>query len=98
MNEVKAIAPQRYLLPAILLIEIGMIRGQSLLLVKELQGVAPMYYVTGNHEISTNNSESIKKSLEDLGVRILSDEADILVGNDGESIAIGGLKTLLLVT
>ena len=42
---------------------------QSLLLVEALQFVAPMYYVTGNHEIATNDSERIKGSLKELGVR-----------------------------
>ncbi|WP_203246693.1 metallophosphoesterase [Sporosarcina beigongshangi] len=69
---------------------------QSLLLVKRLQGVAPMYYVTGNHEIATNDIERIKDALEDLGVRVLSDEAEIITSNQRGGIAIGGIEDPLL--
>ena len=65
---------------------------QSLLLVERLQGVAPMYYVTGNHEIATNDMVRIKAELEDLGVQVLSDEAEIITLNQDDAIAIGGIE------
>ncbi|WP_318614273.1 metallophosphoesterase [Sporosarcina sp. YIM B06819] len=65
---------------------------QSLVLVEELQSVAPMYYVTGNHEIATNDTERIKGALENLGVKVLSDEAEIITSSEGNAIAIGGIE------
>ncbi len=66
--------------------------AQSLLLVKELQHVAPIYYVTGNHEIATNDTERIKAALKDYQVQVLSDEAKIIRSTEGETIAIGGIE------
>lgn len=65
---------------------------QSLLLIEELQGIAPMYYVTGNHEIATNDAERIKSALEDLDVRVLSDEAEIIRLHEDSAIVIGGIE------
>lgn len=65
---------------------------QSLLLVEELQFVAPIYYVTGNHEIATNDTERIKGALEDLGVHVLSDEVAIIQSPVDSVMAIGGIE------
>lgn len=69
---------------------------QSLLLIEELQGVAPMYYVTGNHEIATNDTERIKEALRNLDVRVLSDEAEIVTSRLEGAIAIGGIEDPLI--
>lgn len=71
---------------------------QSLILVEELQHVAPIYYVTGNHEVSTNDVARIKEALQQLGVRILSDEVEIITSDQNESIAIGGIEDPLSST
>lgn len=65
---------------------------QSLEIVKQLQGVAPFYFVTGNHEISTNDVERIEKELIELGVHILTNEAIMLDSGQGEQIAVGGIE------
>ncbi|MGG0670106.1 metallophosphoesterase [Lederbergia citrisecunda] len=65
---------------------------QSLEIVKQLQGVAPFYFVTGNHEISTNDVERIKKELVELGVHILTNEAIMIDNEQGEQIAVGGIE------
>lgn len=67
---------------------------QSLALVEELIAYYPIYYVTGNHEIATNEAEHIKATLRSLGVHVLSNEAMILKMNEA-SIAIGGIEDLL---
>lgn len=69
---------------------------QSLLLIEGLQGVASMYYVTGNHEIATNDTERIKEALEDLGVRVLVDEAEIIISRGDNTIAIAGIEDPLI--
>lgn len=65
---------------------------QSLEIVRQLQGVAPFYFVTGNHEISTNDVERIKKELIELGVHILTNEAIMLDSGQGEQVAVGGIE------
>lgn len=64
---------------------------QSLEIVKQMQDVAPFYYVTGNHEISTNDEEHIKTKLTQLGVHVLTNESMIIDKGQGERIAIGGI-------
>ena len=43
----------------------------SLDLVKQLVKLADVYYVTGNHEVATNDVELIKRELKALGVQVL---------------------------
>lgn len=67
---------------------------QSLELIEELVHEFPIYYVTGNHEIATNEADHIKASLRSLGVHVLSNEAMIWTKND-DRIAVGGIEDLL---
>lgn len=71
---------------------------QSLLLVDAIKDVAPIYYVTGNHEISINDVDRIKNSLQELGVHILTDEMKILSSLEGEKMSIGGIEDPLSST
>lgn len=71
---------------------------QSLLLIEAIKDVAPIYYVTGNHEISINDVDRIKNSLQELGVHILSDEMEILSSAEGEKISVGGIEDPLSST
>lgn len=64
---------------------------QSLELVRQIVDLAPIYYVTGNHEIATNDTENIKTSLTELGVNVLSNEEQIIEHN-GEDIRIIGIE------
>lgn len=71
---------------------------QSLQLIEKIKDVAPIYYVTGNHEISTNDVARIKDSLQKLGVRVLSDQAERIRSAQNESILIGGIEDPLSST
>lgn len=64
---------------------------QSLELVRKIIDLAPIYYVTGNHEIATNDIENIKTSLSDLGVNVLTNEEQT-IENNGEQIRIIGIE------
>ena len=64
---------------------------QSLELVRQIIDFAPIYYVTGNHEIATNDTENIKNSLTELGVNVLSNEEQI-IEHKGEDIRIIGIE------
>ena len=53
--------------------------------------IAPVYYVTGNHEarFDADFYKSVMQELRDIGVRVMQDEEEILT-RDGESISIVG--------
>lgn len=56
----------------------------------QLNEIAPVYAVLGNHETYTDNSKDYIQSIKDSGVALLDNEMiDIPVGND--SITLGGL-------
>ena len=52
--------------------------------------IAPTYYVTGNHEASSSQYDTLKTGLKDAGVTVLEDEIVYLERN-GEAIALLGL-------
>ena len=57
----------------------------------EAAGIAPTYYVTGNHEAAISQYDVLKSGLEMAGVVVLEDEA-ISLEYDGESITLIGLS------
>lgn len=65
---------------------------QSLEIVKQLHDVAPFYFVTGNHEISTNDEKHIKDELSGLGVQVLTNESMTIASEEGEQIVISGIE------
>ena len=58
VNEVRSIAPDAIFITGDFIDRNRYDLEQSLLLVEGIKDVAPIYYVTGNHEISTNDVES----------------------------------------
>ncbi|QFF97430.1 metallophosphoesterase [Psychrobacillus glaciei] len=65
--------------------------GNSLDVVEQIISIAPIYYVTGNHEIATNDVDHIKSMLLDLGVHVLSNNEQI-IEKSGEHIRIIGIE------
>ncbi|MEK4484080.1 metallophosphoesterase [Psychrobacillus sp. FSL H8-0484] len=63
----------------------------SLDVVEQVISLAPVYYVTGNHEIATNDVDHIKASLSDLGVTVLANDERI-IKKDGQQIRIIGIE------
>ncbi|MEK4243830.1 metallophosphoesterase [Psychrobacillus sp. FSL K6-2684] len=63
----------------------------SLNLVNQIINIAPVYYVTGNHEIATNDVNHIKTSLQDVGVHVLTNEEEMMEYN-GEKMRIIGIE------
>lgn len=53
--------------------------------------IAPTYYVTGNHEASSSEYDTLKAGLESAGVAVLEDEV-VYLERDGEAIALLGLS------
>ncbi|WP_078556701.1 metallophosphoesterase [Bacillus alkalicellulosilyticus] len=59
----------------------------SLLLMEELVQVAPVYFVTGNHEWWSGQFDTLEDKLKDIGVQVLRNEVqDIFVGTDNIQI------------
>ncbi len=61
-----------------------------LLLAEDLVKIAPTYYVTGNHEWAIRKAGELKEELARRGVRVLSNEYEILE-RDGTTVAIAGI-------
>ena len=53
--------------------------------------VAPVYYVTGNHEARVPEYEQLKTGLTDLGVTVLENQK-VPITKDGESITLMGIQ------
>jgi len=59
--------------------------------VKEAIQIAPVYYVTGNHEASLSQYVRLKDGLESVGVSVLDDRV-VELERDGEKITLIGLS------
>lgn len=59
-------------------------------LLKELVKIAPVYYVTGNHEARIIDIENIKVQIEDIGVHIIEDKK-INIEKNGSFITLMGV-------
>ncbi len=58
---------------------------------KDAVGIAPCYYVTGNHEARTSAYAALKKGLLEAGVTVLED-ARVELERDGDSITLIGVN------
>lgn len=66
------------------------ITGMTLLL-EEIQGIAPIYYVTGNHEYWSGHIEEIKQYMRRYHVTILENEYQVITIK-GQSLVLAGLE------
>jgi predicted MPP superfamily phosphohydrolase len=64
-------------------------------LINGIKGLAPIYWVTGNHEIRSEELGSMEYKLKSKGVKILSDENDV-IEREGYRITILGVDDPLL--
>ena len=65
--------------------------GVALDFAKEAVKIAPVYYVTGNHEASLSQYDELKIELKTIGVIVLEDEA-VQLKHDTEEITLIGLS------
>ena len=63
----------------------------TLTVMEKLADIAPVYYVTGNHEYAVNQVDEIKKSFTDVGVQVLENDIETVTINN-ESIALAGIE------
>ena len=59
--------------------------------VTRISTVSPVYFVTGNHEGRINDYQRLKNGLENLGVKVLENECEVLE-KDGGKINLVGLE------
>lgn len=69
--------------------------NKSIQAINELVEMAPVYYVTGNHEIATNEVDKIIKSLKSRGVTVLQNESEV-IQRGRQKIVIGGIEDPLM--
>lgn len=62
----------------------------SLQLIKQIVKLAPVYFVTGNHEWWSGKWNSLHPKLEQYGVKVLSSSADV-IEKEGKSILLFGI-------
>ncbi len=67
----------------------------SLDLIDQIVKISDVYYVTGNHEVATNDVEKIKEELIARGVRVLSNET-VTVERAGETMSLTGIEDPLM--
>lgn len=63
----------------------------SLDLIDQIVELSNVYYVTGNHEVATNDVDRIKEELTSRGVRVLSNES-LNIERNGASISLTGIE------
>lgn len=63
----------------------------SLKFVKKAVKIAPVYYVSGNHEAYMKDYDSLERSLENAGVTVLNDE-NVILKKNGSQINLIGLR------
>jgi predicted MPP superfamily phosphohydrolase len=67
----------------------------SLNLIDQIVKIADVYYVTGNHEVATNDVDRIKEELTTRGVRVLANET-LNLERGGEAISLTGIEDPLM--
>ncbi|SIT76069.1 metallophosphoesterase [Edaphobacillus lindanitolerans] len=68
---------------------------QSMAMIPGLTGITDVFYVTGNHEVATNEVEAITDALSGAGVHVLRNEAKV-VGRDEGRLAVAGIDDPLM--
>lgn len=69
--------------------------AQSIDTAEQLVAIAPTYFVTGNHEVATNDLKTIDAELQRIGVKTLNNEV-IQLTSGNEKITVAGLEDPLM--
>lgn len=65
------------------------VKKHSLKLIAKIVEIAPVYFVTGNHEYWSGNYQGLESKLEILGVNVLENEGVVLKRSGGEILLLG---------
>jgi len=90
INKVKDINPDLIVLSGDIIDDVAPMIGTQLFLAG-ISGIAPIFYVTGNHEYMSRNIRKIREELASFGVIILSDAYTTIEMNNTE-IVIAGIE------
>jgi predicted MPP superfamily phosphohydrolase len=88
IDMIKNINPDLIVLSGDIFDDVVPMTGTQLLL-KGISGIAPIYYVYGNHEYKSKNIPAIKEELTSYGVIILSDNYIIIEINNNKIVIAG---------
>jgi len=88
IDMVKNIAPDIIILSGDIFDDVISMTGTQLLL-RGISGIAPIYYVTGNHDYLSYNMQAYREELMYYGVIILSDNYVIIEINNNEIVVAG---------
>lgn len=94
-NQYKLVSKIKKAEPEIILITGDIVDSKNykelpgLMLIDEIIGIAPIYYVTGNHEFWSGRFSSLEKKLQERGVRILRGTKDTFERNGSKIEIIG---------
>lgn len=59
--------------------------------------LAPVYYVTGNHEAASKEYAALREQIEAMGVTVLDDRA-VVIGRDGAFLTLAGVNDPMFTT
>ncbi|MDR0569544.1 MAG: metallophosphoesterase [Spirochaetaceae bacterium] len=90
IEKIRSAAPDAILLAGDIVDDAAPIAGTRLLL-EGVKDIAPLYYVTGNHEYMRKDFQEIMDELRAYGVRVLSDEYE-RIEIRGNSITVAGVE------
>ncbi len=68
----------------------GPVEGYPETLAEKFSNIAPVYYVTGNHEWAIGDVPELKERLRVRGVRVLSNEC-VTLWREGETVVVAGI-------
>ena len=88
IGKIKDIEPDLIVLCGDIFDDVVPMKGTQLLL-SGISGIAPVFYVTGNHEYCSHNMQGIRDELESFGVIILSDTYTIIEIKNTEIVIAG---------
>jgi len=88
VNKIRDVNPDLIMLCGDIFDDIVPMAGTKLLL-SGISGVAPVFYVTGNHEYMSRNIGKIRETLISYGVVVLSDAYTVIEINNNEIIIAG---------
>lgn len=52
--------------------------NKAIFFIKKIKGIAPIYFISGNHEARINNYDKLKRMLKDQGVTILDNKCELI--------------------
>lgn len=90
LNKVAEMEPDLIVVTGDLIDRAEQVEGMVAPLAKGLAGIAPTYYVTGNHEWAVKRVTELKELLRECGVRVLSNEYEIWE-RGGTTFAVAGV-------